>query len=69
VFDWLRRLQREGKVRRFGASVESTEEARLCLEQEGLAFAAASDRPPPDLHERLREFFENEVRPYVRGPV
>lgn len=37
VFDTLRRLKQEGKIRRFGASVESTAEARACLKQEGLA--------------------------------
>lgn len=37
VFEWLRRLQSEGKIRHFGASVESMEEALLCLEQPGLA--------------------------------
>jgi aryl-alcohol dehydrogenase-like predicted oxidoreductase len=36
VFDWLRVLQQEGKVKNFGASVESVEEALMCLEQEGL---------------------------------
>lgn len=36
VFDWLRRLRDEGKIKNFGASVESDEEALLCLEQEGL---------------------------------
>jgi aryl-alcohol dehydrogenase-like predicted oxidoreductase len=36
VFEWLRTLQREGKIVRFGASVESMGEALLCLEQEGL---------------------------------
>lgn len=36
VFEWLRKLQREGKIRHFGASVESMEEALLCLEQPGL---------------------------------
>ena len=35
-FDWLRTLKQEGKIRRFGASVESMEEAKICLEQEGL---------------------------------
>jgi aryl-alcohol dehydrogenase-like predicted oxidoreductase len=33
VFEWLRKLKKEGLVRHFGASVESMEEARLCLEQ------------------------------------
>jgi aryl-alcohol dehydrogenase-like predicted oxidoreductase len=36
VFEWLRGLQKEGKIRCFGASVESVEEALLCLKQEGL---------------------------------
>lgn len=37
VFEWLRALRREGKIRHFGASVESMDEALMCLEQEGLA--------------------------------
>jgi aryl-alcohol dehydrogenase-like predicted oxidoreductase len=37
VFDNLRKLQQEGIIRHFGASVETTEEALMCLEQEGLA--------------------------------
>lgn len=37
VFDWLRVLQKEGKIRYFGASVETVEEALICLEQDGLA--------------------------------
>jgi aryl-alcohol dehydrogenase-like predicted oxidoreductase len=37
VFDHLRQLQQEGLLRYFGASVETSEEALLCLEQEGLA--------------------------------
>lgn len=36
VFDYLRRLKQEGKIKRFGASVESMEEALICLEQEDL---------------------------------
>lgn len=36
VFDWLRRLKEEGAIRAFGASVESMEQALLCLRQEGL---------------------------------
>ena len=35
IFGWLRNLQREGKIRHFGASVESMEEAEVCLAQEG----------------------------------
>ena len=37
VFEWLRELQQEGLVKRWGASVESVEEGLICLEQEGLA--------------------------------
>ena len=37
VFQWLRTLQQEGKIKRFGASVESIAEAHTCLKQEGLA--------------------------------
>lgn len=36
IFDWLRDLRKRGLIRHFGASVESIEEGRLCLEQEGL---------------------------------
>lgn len=37
IFGWLRRLRAEGKIRAFGASVESVEEGMLCLAQEGVA--------------------------------
>jgi len=37
VFEWLRRLRAEGKIKAFGASVESVEEGLLCLAQDGLA--------------------------------
>ncbi|MEZ4593693.1 MAG: aldo/keto reductase [Chloroflexota bacterium] len=37
VFDHLRTLQQEGKIKQFGASVESMEEALICLAQDGLA--------------------------------
>jgi len=37
VFDHLRKLQSEGLIRNWGVSVETSEEALLCLEQEGLA--------------------------------
>lgn len=36
IFNWLRTLQKEGKIRHFGASVESVEEGLLCLEQDGI---------------------------------
>ena len=37
VFDHLRKLQNEKLVKFWGASVETSEEALICLEQEGLA--------------------------------
>ena len=37
MFETLRALKREGKIRRFGASVESVAEARECLKHEGMA--------------------------------
>ena len=37
VFDWLRELQQEGLIKRWGASVESVEEGLICLAQDGLA--------------------------------
>jgi len=36
VFNWLRDLKEDGLIRHFGASVESVDEALLCLEQNGL---------------------------------
>ena len=37
VFGWLRTLKQEGKIKQFGFSVESMEEAQLCLQEEGVA--------------------------------
>ncbi len=37
VFEWLRMLKKEGKIKNFGASVETVEEGLFCLEQEGVA--------------------------------
>ena len=36
VFESLRTLQKEGKIRHFGASVESMDQALCCLQQDGL---------------------------------
>lgn len=36
VFDWLRELQQDGLIKRWGASVESVEEGLICLDQQGL---------------------------------
>ena len=37
LFHWLRTLKQEGKIKQFGLSVESMEEAQICLQQKGLA--------------------------------
>jgi aryl-alcohol dehydrogenase-like predicted oxidoreductase len=37
LFDWLRTLKQEGKIKQFGFSVESMEEAKICLQQEGVS--------------------------------
>ncbi|MBN1379197.1 MAG: aldo/keto reductase [Gammaproteobacteria bacterium] len=37
VFDWLRQAQEEGLIRYFGASVETDEQAAVCLEQPDLS--------------------------------
>ena len=36
IYEWLRLLQKEGKIKRFGASVETMDEALFCLEQEDM---------------------------------
>jgi len=36
VWDWLQRLQSDGWIKGFGASVETIEEGMFCLEREGL---------------------------------
>jgi aryl-alcohol dehydrogenase-like predicted oxidoreductase len=36
IFDWLCEIQQEGLIKYFGASVESVEEAMICLEHENL---------------------------------
>jgi aryl-alcohol dehydrogenase-like predicted oxidoreductase len=59
VFDWLRTLQREGKITRWGASVESDEEAKACLAQDGLAslqiiFNIYRQKPIADLFDEAK---------------
>ncbi len=60
VFDMLRQLKSEGLIQRFGASVESTEEARICLEQPGLSslqviYNVFRQRPIADIFERAAQ--------------
>ncbi len=60
VFDWLRKLKREGKIKSFGASVESIEEAHICLKQDGLSslqiiFNVFRQKPIVELFESAKE--------------
>ena len=59
VFEHLRALQTEGKIKRFGASVESMEEAHICLQHEGLSslqiiFNLFRQKPIDDLFEAAK---------------
>jgi aryl-alcohol dehydrogenase-like predicted oxidoreductase len=59
VFDALRDLQHQGKIKAFGASVESMDEALLCLEQQGMAslqiiFNVFRQKPIDVLFEKAR---------------
>jgi len=59
VFETLRTLQSEGKIRQFGASVETMDEALFCLEQEGVAslqiiFNLFRQKPITTLFDRAR---------------
>jgi aryl-alcohol dehydrogenase-like predicted oxidoreductase len=60
VFDHLRTLRNEGKIRRFGASVESMEEALVCLQEDGLyslqiIFNIFRPNPAEELFQKARE--------------
>ena len=60
VFEWLRALRKEGKIGHFGASVESMDEALMCLEEEGLAslqiiFNIFRQKPTEALFEKANE--------------
>ena len=59
VFDWLSTLQREGKIKHFGASVESMEEAMLCLAHKGITslqiiFNIFRQKPITELFDKAR---------------
>jgi aryl-alcohol dehydrogenase-like predicted oxidoreductase len=60
VFDWLRELQQEGLIKRWGASVESVEEGLICLQQDGLTslqviFNIFRQKPAEELFPRAAE--------------
>lgn len=59
VFDWLHTLQREGKIKHYGASVESMEEAMLCLQHKGITslqiiFNIFRQKPITELFDKVR---------------
>ena len=60
IFAHLRTLQSEGLIQRFGASVESNQEALICLQQDGLAslqiiFNIFRQKPIDELFKRAQE--------------
>ena len=60
VFEWLRELKQEGKIARFGASVESMEEAQICLAQGDLSalqiiFNLLRQKPITTLFEKAKQ--------------
>lgn len=71
IFEWLRKLRSDGKIRRFGASVESDEEGLLCLRQKGLAslqviFNIFRQKPALEL---FKEALEKRVGIIARLPL
>lgn len=71
VFEHLRELKREGKIRDFGVSVESMEEALHCVRQEGVAalqiiFNIFRQKP---IHTLFAEAKQRNVALLVRLPL
>ncbi len=71
VFAHLRELKREGKIRDFGVSVESMEEAAFCVRQEGVAalqiiFNIFRQKP---IHTLFAEAKQRNVALLVRLPL
>jgi aryl-alcohol dehydrogenase-like predicted oxidoreductase len=71
IFEWMKKLKQEGKIRNFGASVESMDEALLCLEQSELCslqiiFNIFRQKP---IGKVLLEAKEKNVAVIVRLPV
>ncbi len=72
LWDTLRQLQREGKIARFGASVESVAEARECLRQpdcRSLQIIFNIFRQTPQLSGLLEECRQRGVAVIVRLPL
>ena len=71
MFHWLRTLKQEGKIKEFGLSVESMEEAEICLQQEGLAslqiiFNVLRQKPIESIFESA---LEKQVALIIRLPL
>jgi aryl-alcohol dehydrogenase-like predicted oxidoreductase len=71
IFETLRGLKRQGKIKAFGASVESMDEALFCLQQEGLEslqiiFNIFRQKPIGMLFDQARQ---QEVAIIVRLPL
>jgi aryl-alcohol dehydrogenase-like predicted oxidoreductase len=71
VFEHLRELKREGKIRDFGVSVESMEEADFCVRQDGVAalqiiFNIFRQKP---IHALFAEARRRQVALLVRLPL
>ena len=71
IFDWLREVQQEGHISHFGASVETLEEAHICLEHNDLTslqiiFNLMRQRPVMDLFDDAKQ---KDVGIIVRLPL
>lgn len=71
AFEALRELKREGKIRDFGASVESMEQADFCVRQEGIAslqiiFNIFRQKP---IHTLFAEAKKRQVALLIRLPL
>jgi len=71
MFDWLRILKKEGKIKAFGLSIESMEEAELCLKQEGVSslqiiFNVLRQKPIEDIFELA---LEKQIALIIRLPL
>jgi len=71
IFEWLNVIKQEGMISNYGASVETIEEAFLCLEDSGLTslqiiFNLFRQRPKAELFQKA---LENNVGIIVRLPL
>ena len=71
MFDWLRILKKEGKIKAFGLSIESMEEAELCLKQKGVSslqiiFNVLRQKPIEDIFELA---LEKQIALIIRLPL